>query len=264
MQIPRINHQVPNNELIEAATSSHSWLKDIYKDSLFHGTGRYAKSKTPGKLVDLYKAIAAEGIKPHPDHIARILLPVEETISLTKQRVYARCYAELFGADHNQETHLKYTFGTTEAWKAYYFQATERAMKSVRNIGYIPTAIEHILTRFDQEERKRVRDVQHHKDRWFANKALVEGNHPIIFGVKTAMVKPLTLPQGLDYFEFRTAEVIDPKSLHLIEVPLAYIASTREALAKTGLAHLTVIPMEIGEVLSFMDGVTKCSEVHQH
>ena len=96
-------------------------LDRYYQDLLFHGTGRLHhgynernKSKPNGQLVDILEAVAREGIQPQEDIVAKLLLDSAATVSLTRERVYARYYGENFGSDHEGKTHLEYTFGGME------------------------------------------------------------------------------------------------------------------------------------------------------
>ncbi len=260
-----IPYQRPDSKLLEGYDDEV--IQKLYAHTLFHGTGRLAKSfeggdksKPSGKLVDVLHSVADEGIKPQADHVARLLLSTEKTISLTRQRIYARVYAELFGGDQEGKNDLQYTFGSMEDWKKFYFDETAKGMKSYRNMRYIPVILRNLLLRFDSKERKLMGDFVHHQQRWFVNRAFTQRNHPLIFGVKEDAIQPVQLPYGLGFFEVRSGEIINPDAIRLVEAPLARVNEVREALSKLNLEGIQVIPMEIGEVMSFMSGLEACSK----
>lgn len=241
----------------------------LCQDILFHGTGRLHwgyegndKSRPSGKLVDILTSVSHEGIKPQADHVARLLLDSAETISLTRERIYARCYGEFFGSDHEGSTHLTYVFGSMEDWRPYFFGETAKSMKSRANARYIPTALKHLVTRFSLSEIRRATDVKHHTARWLVNRAALPGNHPVVFGVHAEAVTCLPLPHGLDFFESRTAQVIPPTDIRLIEVPSSKVAEVQRKIASSDLRHAVVIPMEHGEVISYKRGIDACSKRH--
>ncbi|MBI4836674.1 MAG: hypothetical protein HY817_05465 [Candidatus Abawacabacteria bacterium] len=260
-----IRFDIPTRDLLNEVDIG--FYNALYQNVLFHGTGRlhwgYAggdKSHPNGQLIDILTAVANEGIKPQADHIARLLLRSAETVSLTRQRIYARCYGEFFGSDDQGSTDLAYVFGSMEGWQPYFFGETSRAMKSRVNAPYLPTAFKHLLTRFSLADIRRVMDVKHHTARWLVNRATIQGNHPVVFGVEIDAVTCLPLPHGLNFFESRTAKVIPPESVKLIEVPLSKIAEVKTITARSNLRHAVVLPIEHGEVHSFRRGIAACTK----
>lgn len=61
----------------------------------------------------------------------------------------------------------------------------------------------------------------------------------------------------MDAFETRTKRIIKPLQINLIEVPFANITETRTLLEKLKLP-IEIIPMEIGEVVSFLCEWKEC------
>lgn len=258
-----IRFDTPTTDLLHEVDPG--FYNDLYQNVLFHGTGRLHwgydhgdKSRPNGELVDVLTAVANDGIRPQADHVSRLLLTSAETVSLTRERIYARCYGEFFGSDDQGSTHLAYAFGSMEEWRPYFFGETSRAMKSRVNAHYLPTAFKHLLTRFSLAEIRRVMDVKHHTARWLVNRATIQGNHPVIFGVEANAVSRLPLPHGLNFFESRTPKVIPPKDVKLIEVPLSKLVEVKALTAHSSLSHAVVVPIEHGEVYSFRRGIAEC------
>lgn len=241
--------------------------RKLHQGTIFHGTGRLAndydgrdKSKPNGKIKDVLTSVVTEGLQPQSDHIAKLILPVTQTISLTKQRIYARLYGEKFGEDDEKETHLQYTFGPHNQWWKYYIDECMRRGQNLRNARWLNTLHKNFKTRFTAEEAKYWRNEDFHKARWFANKANVEGNYPVIIGVNESAVKPMTLPLGLSDFEIRSETDILPDSIKVIEVPDTKIAEVRSQIARLGITHIEIIPIEVGEVVCFEKGVKECAK----
>lgn len=260
-----IHYLDPNPEL--AAQVDGGWFDATYSGTLFHGTGRFHlgyddgdKSKPNGKLVDIFAAVANQGLQPRADHISKLLFEAERTISLTRERIYARYYAELFGKDDLGNNSLQYTFGDAEDWREYYFSITRKATLSRRNAHYLPAFLKHLATRFNGTDLRRIKDVDFHRARWLMNRAAVAGNYPVIFGVNKKDVTLLPMPYGLGFFEDRTGDPIGPERIKLVEVPIASIAETRLALSKLGLDWVAVVPMELAEVYSFRRGLRACMD----
>ena len=135
-------------------------------------------------------------------------------------------------------------------------------MKKKVNVSYIPSVLKHVVTRFSLAEIRHAIDVKHHAARWSVNRAAMSGNHPVIFGVKPEAVVCMDLPHGLNFFEVRTAKVISPADVTVIEVPLSKISSVKEIIAHSNLCHATIVAMEYGEVASFRKGVENCQKRH--
>lgn len=239
----------------------------LHQNTLFHGTGRMAndyddhdKSKPNGKIKDVLVGILTEGLQPQADHIAKLILPVTETVSLTRQRVYARLYGEKFGEDDQKQTHIEYTFGNHDEWWRYYITECMNRGQNLRNARWLNTLHRNFRTRFTPEEARYWRDKEFHKARWFANKATVSGNHPVIIGVEEEAVNPMLLPLGLNDFEIRNATAIAPEKIKLIEVPNQKVTDIRELVRNLGFTHIEVLPIEVGETACYNKGVDECAK----
>ncbi|MCC7197397.1 hypothetical protein IT413_04365 [Candidatus Peregrinibacteria bacterium] len=239
----------------------------LHQGTLFHGTGRLAKdyddrdkSKPNGKTKDVLSAVLTEGLQPQADHIAKLILPITKTVSLTRQRIYARLYGEKFGENDQKQTHLEYTFGNHAEWWKYYIDECMSRGQNIRNARWLNTLHKNFKTRFTPEEARHWRDKDFHKARWFANKAAVAGNYPIIIGVDEKAVTPIELPLGLNDFEVRNGSTISPSSIKLVEVPNKKITEVRELVRVLGVTHVEILPIEVGEVASFQRGVAECAK----
>lgn len=238
---------------------------ELHQGSLFHGTGRFArgyegrdKRKPNGQIIDVLGEILQRGIQYQVDVVSRVFLPIEKTVSLTRQRMYARCYAEIFGEDDERKTHLEYAFGTLADWWPYFVHETVDKMLSPVNAALIPVVVKNLLSKFTRDEILHIFDRYHLLKQWNVNRARIKGNYPMIFGIRESAVEPIWIPHGLDYFEVRSDRTVPPDALKFVEVPLKFINETRDLIAKVGAISLDVVPLEAGEAACAMRGVTNC------
>jgi hypothetical protein len=259
---PHLEVAIPRDIVPESEVER---AKALQEGAMFHGTGRYAigyegrdKRKPTGRTVDVLKEVLSKGIQPQKDIISRIFLPVEETISLTRQRMYARCYAELFGQDEEKRTNLEYTFGEMKDWWPYFVHETSDNILSPRSALLMPAVIKNLMRRFSKEEILHIFDKYDLLKRWNVNRARIRGNYPMIFGIQAAAIEPIPIPHGLDYFEIRCDRPVSPEALKFVEVPKRFIDETRNAVEEVGAVHLDVLPFEAGEAACASRGVTNC------
>lgn len=238
-------------------------LRALYRGVLLHGTGRYArhyhqrdKSKSDNGVNDVLAKILQEGIQPQEDIVAKLLLPTTRTISLTRNRPYARCYAEMFGSDVKQTDQLSYRFGSKEDWWSYYIKTTARETVHAKNLLWLFTLFRNRWSRFSLRERfmRPSRLKTREEQRWLSNRAQITGNYPLIFGIPQEDIEPMTLPSGIRNFEVRTADPIEPAAIRFVEAPEIHIAETRQCINALGFRKLEVIPMEWGEAYSWEGG----------
>jgi len=239
--------------------------RELHQGSMFHGTGRFArgyegrdKRKPNGQIIDVLGEILGKGIQYQVDVISRVFLPIEKTVSLTRQRMYARCYAEIFGEDDERKTHLEYAFGTLADWWPYFVHETVDNMLSPGNASLIPVVVKNLLSKFTRDEIMHIFDRYHLLKQWNVNRARIKGNYPMIFGIRESAVEPIWIPHGLDFFEVRSDKTVPPDALKFVEVPLKFIDETRDLIAKAGAIPLDVVPLEAGEAACAMRGVTNC------
>jgi|GEM_PF-6256939 len=256
MNKPQIEISAPPEHLLHHPDVAKT--RALHSGTLFHGTGRLAKSN--GKLVDVLKGVLESGLQPQVDHVARLILPVERTVSLTRQRIYARLYGEKFGVNNFGQNQLDYTFGNHDDWWRYFMEECKGRGKSLKNLPWLKVLHRNLKDRFTVDEQKHWKDGDFHKERWFAHKVAAEKNYPVVIGVDETAVQPLDLPHGLSDFEVRNADMISPEALKFIEVPLQRVVEVRELIDKLGVTKMDVLPIEIGEVVCWEKGLEKCAQ----
>ncbi len=237
--------------------------RKFYARSVFHGTGRFArsfengdKSKPTGEIWDVLKGILTNGILPQYDDFNRFILPGAKTVSLTQQRMYASCFAGLFGGDAD----LVYRYGSTNEWlRAYILTINAEVFKPANILSVTSTMLKNLAQQRSLKEVSASLNLPAQVQRWVSNKApQVTNNHPIIIGVQPNKVKPIRIFKGMDQYEIRTTDTILPEHLSFIEVPLNRVNETRDLVDKVGLPNLAVLPMELGEVTAWIDGYKHC------
>jgi hypothetical protein len=231
-------------------------LSSLHSGVIYHGTGRYGlhylnrdKSQPTGKTHDVLRSILSEGLVPAKDHIARVALPIAETVSLTRERLYARVYGELFGQNNNGRSDLEYVFGDYTDWAKFFIEETRRQARTYANITWLPRIAWNMATRFSIAELREIANVEHHKKRWYVNQNGIKGNYPCVLGLEGSAISPIKLPIGLDAFEVRHGEVIPPDQIRFIETPENRIEETRRLVREAGL-QTQILPMELCEVYS--------------
>jgi len=264
MNVPKISHKnLPEKFLVDVDS-----ISSLFKNTLFHGTGRFArgyfdrdKTKPNEEVVDVLKSVLENGLLPQADIIAKLVLPVEKTLSLTPQYVYARCYSERFGSSANGNG-LEYVFGTYDEWWSYFMNETrKKVLRSIENILWIPKIRKNFRSRFSINEKiefvkKCSRGKQELLNDWEMNKVSIKGNHPIVFGVVRDSITPISLPVGIDQFEVRSGDACLPSSLKFVAVPVVCLTEV-QLIIKNLCLDCVVLPIESLEAFSCTVGVEK-------
>ncbi len=204
----------------------------------WHGTGRYRYSED-GEVADVLAQIIADGgLVPHEDDWDRKRGTVH-SISLAKQRMYARLYAGMYmpnGKRLRNEYRSRYLWG-------YYFFGTAMLVALVeypgnRHILDYPTKIER-WTRKASKKPHTLKSI-------FIEGTDIPNNYPILIGVKRGAV---TFQYGSHFFnlhERRTESPIRFRDMTHLEVPETNLAETTAALRAAGIM-LPVLSLESGE-----------------
>ena len=223
-------------------------VTDLYKQvKCWHGTGRYKYSGDAG-VADIFQSIIQDGgLMPHPDEFDK-KSGAMEMISTAHSRMYARLYAGMFMPN---ATRIENELGSRELW-GYYFFAT-LGMKAVRE--YWPTirqirrgdpAVERQYRKLwvkwkgkITQEEATVKDV-------FLNGSDIQGNYPILFGIKKDFGENASISKAIQIHERRVISSIPLDDVSHLEVPRAKVGEIKEMLRVAGYST-PVIPIEFGE-----------------
>ncbi len=225
-----------------ADSNSSPSLAALYaQTSCWHGTGRH-KYDEHGEVVDvLAKIIADGGIVPHKDDWD-LKRGVVQSISLGKQRMYARLYAGMF-VPHG--TQIRYEYRSRYLWCWYFFGTAK-----------LIALLEYPLRAHTPNYRKRVaqwaRKVSlnpHNSLSIFINGTDIAGNYPILIGVRQGAVQYQYGSHFFNLHERRTTSPICFADMTHIEVPRERAAETRAKLQ----AHTINVP-----VFALEDGEDYC------
>lgn len=229
--------------------------KSHYNDKyLYHGTGRYHyqpsgddkyRSETDGKVIDVLATILSSGLQPHRD----VWVPTpasEPTVSLTRQRFYARWYADKYNKQG-----LLWSYGNTKDWASMF------VVKNISNLLEIPYIALLLRSQVKKgstggllgsvhnwvsDARNDITSRTNYVDALLA-KSTIPGNFGTIFVLKETDVPTYDFPL-LRKTEQRSLDPVLPKSIVAIEVPLRYSSVVNALLAKAGQSHIRVLPTE--------------------
>jgi len=195
----------------------------------WHGTGRY--QYRDGKVVDVLRGmIEQDGLLPQRDDID--LVGVMNSVSLARSRTYARAYADMHENGQKGERN-----GSALLWSAAF-------------IGPLALKIAQEEKVWRPENRRRVREHfgASNSAQWyrkvrqeptgtlgvFAYGSDIEGNYPMLFGIKDGVVTPTKTSGSVAVHEVRSTDPISFSDLSHIEVPEIRVAETQTMLAEAG------------------------------
>lgn len=195
----------------------------------WHGTGRY--QYRDGKVEDVLKGMIEQGgLLPQTDDID--LVGTMDSVSLARSRTYARAYADMHENGEKGERN-----GSALLWSAAFIGPL--AMK---------IAQEEKVWRSANRQRVKEHFTASNSARWyekvrqeptgtlgiFARGSDIDGNYPILFGVKESAVAPAKTSDSVAVHEVRSTDPIGFGDLTHIEVPEARVLETQEMLVKAG------------------------------
>lgn len=242
----------------------------------FHGTGAKHYSNNGHKyngtdhtqVNDSLKSFLQDGILPQKDIFNEVFDGSSGTISLTKLNPYARVYASLFLEEGNN---LEYEFGSRAFWWRYLL--LKMVINSLTDTKFLTDKIRGSISRIlDLEERERYSNERRNRKKMTQNwtssfrrdkkyakrpigvmekaKSDIEGNFPIIFGVKPSTVETIPLSiRSAGMYESRTQHPILPEKFSHIQVPLRNLEEVQNRIAEVGL-NLPVVPIEFAEIIA--------------
>lgn len=260
---PQKRHFLEANVVREEFESTRKEIEGMLcKTRYFHGTGTRhytanGRSKYDGtneKAQDSLHSLLSEGLVPQEDiYNERLGTGAEKSVSLTKNRLYARLYAELFLPEKDR---LDYRYGSRPFWWTMFLvrMAVKRAAEppAKRNWGTLKE-----IRRREREKIRKWADSFRKDGRYRHNplglmmcgKSDIAENHPVIIGVGEGAFNPLPIRNsGFAAYETRSGETIPPASFTHVQVPLRHAENVRQKIASLGL-RLPVIPMEFAELI---------------
>lgn len=243
---------------LNLSTAYRRYLPDIkkaYGEAYYwHGTGRFhyhvnGESKYHSEITHeiddvLVSIIKSKGLLPKYDFWTKI-----RSISFTKNRIYARAYAE-FHQDEN--TPISYVFGSTNFW--FWILATKQLWT-----GSIVANIRNVIKNFGNKDFKKdfckwASYVQSDKRKqlvsmftFYKLRSSISDNYGLIFGVKKEHIKEIRYHSLIERFESRCDHLVGFDKMTHLEVPLKNLEETLAILRKNRI-KLPVLPIELCEI----------------
>lgn len=274
------NPEIVNDPEYQAALPI---LEDIHRQATsWHGTGRYQYTPpTFDKERDVLDTlIFSDGLIPHPNENGAVNGP-EDSISLAASPEYALLYAERhFPKGRNLGN---YAVEEPDGKITGFINWSNDAKRYFSSWGYFVMGPVAMRAAQDHSERSRaLRDFRHEaelakldpnyiaKYKYYTRKyrrgkipkvdvvrgggSDIEGNYPILIGIKDGSYDSVPVNKLYALHEKRSTSPIRIRDFTHIEVPETYIEATKEAmernrdiLERNGAASLPIIPMEWGE-----------------
>jgi len=216
-------------------------IGEIFKTtSMWHGTGRYQYRE--GQVTDVLDYIAKNG-KLQPQYDALDFTGPMESLSLAKSRMYARSYADMHGKGAAEpERHGSSMFW---AWTFLGDIGIETALEGrVWTKEGRQTTREHFSQGGSADWYKKVSKSFMGTMELFRRGSDIEGNYPILFGVREGSFEPAETSRSVGIHELRSQQPLSlDQDITHIEVPRDKVDSTIELLSQYG-RNVPVIPIE--------------------
>lgn len=207
-------------------------VKAVFDQTKYwHGTGRF--QYRDGKPVDVLEYIARNG-KLQPQRDALDFTGPMESVSLAPSRMYSRTYADMHGKGAGE----KGRHGSSMLWSWVFLgdigiealKESHAWTKSGRK-----NAVEHFNQGGAKDWYQKVSQSYMGTMELFRRGSDIEGNYPILFGVRDESVAPVPLSRSVGLHEVRSQEPISLESdITHVEVPTEKVAETKELLEKYG------------------------------
>ena len=249
-------HFIRPSEIIQFTNPEQLEYKTITAGSaLWHGTGRYKRNN--GARIDILTSILEAGSLTPVEDVYAILSGngTMESISLTRLRIIARSYADMFGKGFQE----KNRYGDALMWNSYYY-----GLFYARTYGlHYPTlkknyARWHALAHDKNGHTTWGKKVNvNAKNVWdiFGLGSDIEDNYPIIFGIQNITDIALLSPVFRAY-EVRVNRKILLQEINHIEVPASKVADVKTLLGQFNI-DIPVVSIELGECLATKDRFSK-------
>jgi len=247
----------PSAELATKYRQQKESIQNIYSQVAdWHGTGRYQYRDGSNEPLDKLASIASFGLIPQEDPFDR-LTGVVRSVSISHSRPYSMIYATMHLTESED---YAYRFHSSDYW------LTRMMMDGMKKT--IALAPGHFKGKSWSEIIQEIPKPPSSKpgnkvDQWlnkltrkgkspegvFGTRSDIEGNYPILIGLKDDAFTPEQLAFYLKSHEKRSQQAIPPANFTHIEVPLQHVAETEQFLRERG-SNLPVIPIEMGEIYS--------------
>jgi hypothetical protein len=234
-------------------------LHTLNNTKFYHGTGAYSymfdTTKYDGKNVGIrfmLEEILTNGLRPQRDLFNDVFgTGVENTLSITESREYARCYSTLF---MHEKSRLEYEYGSPIFWGGLMALQMMKRYKPIIN---------HADKQIAQKNRRDYEDMCNGWSRSFRKDGRYEGknvfchltarsdiedNFGIVIGIKD--VPTISIDHKfLNISEQRINTVVDPSEFTHIQAPIKYFDQVR-ILAETNNFKKPIIPIEYAELIN--------------
>jgi len=230
----------PKNASAETRRTTRAAAKYYSKAQYWHGTGRY-KYDAHRKQIDVLQGMLEDGgLTPQPDDWDPKLGTVK-CISLARSRIYARLYAGRY-MPSGKRIHGEH--GPRWVW-FYYFFGTARLLaiagltppwKYIRDYDRKLALWARTIT---TRETKTLGDV-------FVHGTDIEENYPILIGIRSGTVQPLSGSRVFNLHEVRSPSRISFEDITHIEVPRANAVETVNLFKAAGILT-PILAIEEGE-----------------
>lgn len=243
-------------------------LKILKNTEYYHGTGAYEyiyrkdkyHSFEPSKVKFILRDVLVNGLKPSRDLFNDTFeTGFKKSISLTKNRVYARTYSELFFQDG---TDLKYAYGSSFFWNLGVFLRIVFGWIKRRNFKFIrdkkskkesKIARKRFLIMIKSWSKSFRKDKKYENDIFVflsGAKSDIKGNFGVVIGIKKNTVKPIKIDYpNISIDEARVGHVISSKDFTHLQVPLENLNFVEKELKKIN-SKVPLIPMEFVEMIN--------------
>ena len=228
----------------------------LKQTAFYHGTGAYHYTFKGGSKYDgggrqvsySLPNILKRGLEPQRDLFNDTFdTGATHSLSLTKNRIYARGYAFLF----NYEKDRPYNYGPFLFWlwpivlkimiSSLWFKLTKtrgERLESRKNYRIVSKYWTHSFRKDGKYEGSFLRCLFASSD--------IAGNFGFVIGVKHDVIEPLPINnvyKGVGIGETRTGQVIKPSDFSHLQVPLEYMETVKTEMRSAGL-NIPVIPLE--------------------
>ncbi len=186
------------------------------------------------------------GLIPHTDDID--LVGKMNSISMARSRIYARAYADMHATEFDTERH-----GDSLLWAAAFIGPL--ALKIVQETKYWKPenrsqVNEHFENSNSADWYQKVRTERTGTQGVFAYGSDIDGNYPVIFGVKYGSAELADTSKSVAVHETRALNPITFEAMTHIEVPRENIQETADLLAESEIS-LPIYAIEDFESLAY-------------
>lgn len=235
-------------------------IEGLYAGAAYwHGTGR--SQYRDDQVVDVLDRIINDGgLVPQKD-LFDTKSGVGQTISFSDRRIYSAGYARMhliegenLGYEYMSSDFLGIFLQNTirDAIGKNKWETTVRAakvlwthLKERRNPAYLFKIAQSARSWASKVTRQPYNEPM---SKVFTVHSDIQGNYPILIGVKDGAFTPTQTAEFISLYEIRSTTPIPFSSFTHIEVPQAHIQETQDYLGKKGVSNLPVLAMELGEV----------------